>query len=600
LSDVLSSHRGDLYGLVPDGKALFAAFSYDTLPKAGLGYAVAGFPAEAKGDDLLQQLRTILAAETTNGFPEDLVEAAKRREIASAEFQRNSVSGLAMEWSGAVALEGRNSPQDDVEAIRRVTVADVNRVAKECLILDHAVSAILTPQPSGKVVSTKSFGGSESFASGESKGVKLPAWAESAMNRLDVPKLTVNPVVTNLPNGLKLIIQPEAVSDTVCVYGRVKNKPRVEMEKGKDGVDQALDQLFSFGTKSLDRLEFEKALDDIGATESAGADFSLAVLTNDFDRGMELLAQNELSPALPDKAFEIIQPELAGGVAGELKSPGHHAERALESALFPTNDPVQRETTPESVKSLTIQDVKNYYQYAFRPDLTTMVIIGKVTPEHAAEVAMKYFGSWEASGSKPNTLYPLAPANGPAIMSVPDASRVQDNVKLAHTLGLTRTNDDYYALDLGNHVLGGAFYATRFYRDLRKNAGLVYFVSSDFQVGLTRGVYEVDYACDPPNVSKARNLIVRDLNQMRTNNVSDEELHQAKVLLLRKIPLSEASFDGIAGGWLSRSELDLPLDEPVRAAHRYLELQAAGVRAAFNKWIRPEDFVQVSQGPAPH
>jgi zinc protease len=86
---------------------------------------------------------------------------------------------------------------------------------------------------------------------------------------------------------------------------------------------------------------------------------------------------------------------------------------------------------------------------------------------------------------------------------------------------------------------------------------------------------------------------------MRTNEVSEAELHQAKVLLLRKIPLSEASFEQIAGGWLSRSELDLPLDEPIRAAHRYLQLRAPDVRAAFEKWIRPQDFVQVSQGPAP-
>ena len=70
----------------------------------------------------------------------------------------------------------------------------------------------------------------------------------------------------------------------------------------------------------------------------------------------------------------------------------------------------------------------------------------------------------------------------------------------------------------------------------------------------------------------------------------DEELHQAKVLLLRQIPLSEASFDQIAGGWISRSELDLPLDEPIHAAHRYLELNATDVRAAFEKWIRPRGF----------
>ena len=62
-----------------------------------------------------------------------------------------------------------------LQAIRRVTVADVNRVAGQYLDLDHAMVAILTPQPSGKPVSTKSFGGNESFASAQTKGVKLPA-----------------------------------------------------------------------------------------------------------------------------------------------------------------------------------------------------------------------------------------------------------------------------------------------------------------------------------------------------------------------------------------------------------------------------------------
>ena len=114
LSDVFSSQRGKLYGLVPEGKALFASFEYDDLPKAGLGYAVAEFPAGGDSTDLLEQVRDILAAEVTNGVMADLVEAAKRREIASAELQKNSVSGLASAWSQAVAIEGRQSPDDDV------------------------------------------------------------------------------------------------------------------------------------------------------------------------------------------------------------------------------------------------------------------------------------------------------------------------------------------------------------------------------------------------------------------------------------------------------------------------------------------------------
>jgi zinc protease len=599
LSDVLSSQRGKLYGLVPQGKSIFAEFDYDMMPKAGLGYAIAGFPAEADSTNLLEQVRDILAAEITNGVTADLVEAAKQREILNAELQKNSVEGLASAWSEAVAVEGRQSPDDDINAIRRVTVADVNRVAKTYLDFDHAISAILTPQPSGKPISSKSFGGKESFASSKNANVKLPAWAQKINDQFPVPATTLNPFVTNLPNGIRLVVQPETVSDTVSIYGRVKNNPKVQMPAGRDGVDQALNQLFSYGTKSLDRLAFQKALDDIGANESAGADFSLQVLTGQFERGVKLLAENELSPALPENDFKIIQPQLAASVAGELKSPDHIASHALTTALFPEPDPARRETTPDTVKSLTIQDVQKYYQAAFRPDLTTILVIGKVAPESAVAVILKYFGGWKAGGPKPNTLFPPAPANAVSVTHVPDSSRVQDKVTLAETLPLTRTNADYYALRLGNSVLGGNSFATRLYQDLRVKGGLVYFVFSTLNVGLTRGIYQVEYGCDPPNVPKARAIILKNLKDLQTKKVPASELRQVKMGLLRDIPLAESSVDYIARGWLAYSMLDLPLDEPVRAARIYVQLNAEDVQNAFVKWLRPDDLVQVTQGPAP-
>lgn len=599
LSDVLSSQRGKLYDLVPQGKALFAEFAYDTMPKAGLGYAIAGFPAGADSTNLLEQVRAILAAEITNGVTAELVEAAKRREILNAELQKNSVQGLASAWSEAVAVEGRQSPDDDINALRQVTVADVNRVAKNYLDFDHAISAILTPQPSDKPISSKSFGGKESFASSKNVNAKLPAWAQKINDQFPVPATTLNPFVTNLPNGIKLIVQPESISDTVSIYGRVKNNPKVQMVPGQDGVDQALGQLFSYGTKSLDRLAFQKALDDIGANESAGADFSLQVLTDQFERGVQLLADNQLSPALPEKDFKIIQPQLAASVAGELKSPDHIAGHALTTALFPKPDPARRETTPDTVKSLTIQDVQNYHQAAFRPDLTTIAVIGKVSPARAVAVIEKYFGDWKADGPKPTTLFPPAPANSISVTHVPDSSRVQDKVILGETLLLTRTNADYYALQLGNHVLGGNSFATRLYQDLRVKSGLVYFVFPTLNVGLTRGVYQVEYACDPPNVPKARAIILSNLKDMQTKKVSAHELRQAKMGLLRDIPLAESSVDYIAHGWLSRSMLGLPLDEPVRAGRIYVKLDAKDVQSAFAKWLRSDDLVQVTQGPVP-
>ncbi len=79
LTDVLNSWRGDLYALVPAGKALFTGFESDALPKAGYGFAAAGFPQGGDGAPLVSAIRSIIAGSVENGIPADLVEAAKLR-----------------------------------------------------------------------------------------------------------------------------------------------------------------------------------------------------------------------------------------------------------------------------------------------------------------------------------------------------------------------------------------------------------------------------------------------------------------------------------------------------------------------------------------
>jgi zinc protease len=567
------------------------------MPHAGLGFAIGGYPAGGNPDTLLAEINRVLAEELKQGLSQDLIEASKRHEVASLEFQKDSVSGLANAWSQAVAVEGRQSPEDDVQAIRQVTVADVNRVARQYLDTNHAVVAILTPRPSGKPISEKTFGGKESFTVSEGNAVQLPDWAAQALARLELPHSTLHPTVTVLSNGLTLIVQPESSSDSVNVYGRIKCEASLEEAKGKEGVNELLGQLFSYGSKSLDRLAFQKALDDIAANESAGTDFSLQVLSEDFERGLELLAQNELNPALPPKDFPVAQGSLASEVAGRLKTPSYLQKRALRKAVYPPHDPSQRQATPGTIKSLKLEDVIRFHQDAFRPDLATIVVIGHITPERAAAAVNQYFGSWPARGPKPPTVPPAVPPNKPWTARVPDASRVQDDVTLAETVGVTLGQPDRYALELGNHVLGGGFYATRLYHDLREEGGLVYYVGSSLQFGESRSLYRVSYACDPPNVAKARAIIVSNLKAMQERDVTPDELTQAKGLLLREIPLSEASIDRVAQGWLDRAANGQPLDEPLRAARHYLDLTAPAVRAAFSQWLRPSDLVQITLGP---
>jgi zinc protease len=282
-----------------------------------------------------------------------------------------------------------------------------------------------------------------------------------------------------------------------------------------------------------------------------------------------------------------------------MKSPGYLVSRATRAALFPKDDPAQREATPETIRALSRDDLLQYYRTVVRPDLTTIVVIGNVTPEKAKAAIEKYFGGWTATGPKPPVDLPVPPQNKATAVAVPDESRVQDNVILGQTLSLNRADPDYYALELGSSVLGGGFYSTRLSIDLRKNAGLVYSVGSNLQVGRTRGNYFIQYASDPENVSKAAAIVNREIMTMQSTPVPVEELDRSKMLLLRQIPLSESSIAAIARGMLNRRELDLPLDEPTLAAQRYIALTPAEVQNAFRKWMRPADLVRITQGPPP-
>jgi zinc protease len=601
LADVLSSRRFDLYGLVPQGKAVGADFSVDALPQAGLAYASVAFPGGTDHKALEQQVRAILARVARDGVPPELVAAAKLQERRQTEFQKNSIAGLASVWADALALYGLSSPEADQARIEKVTVADVNRVAHQYLNLDQSVTAVMLPKGSGKPVSGggSGFGGQENISLGEAKPTALPQWAQAAVTRLTVPAVTTHPVITHLANGITLVVQPEDVSDTVSVIGHIRNRPEVQAPHGQEGISNLLGELLNYGSQHLDRLAFQRALDAVGADAHAGTDFAVETLTGGFDRSVELLADNELHPALPPQALDIMRPQFAQIVASRNRSPGYLKQRSLRRALFPPTDPTQREATPASIQGITIDQVRAFHAASFRPDLTTIVVIGKVTPELARATIEKYFGAWSATGPKPDTDLPAVPTNTAASIAIPDGSRVQDNVVLAETLALTRSNPDYYAMQMGSAILGGGFYSSRLSIHLRKEAGLVYSVGANLQAGRTRGIYQIEYASDPQNVAKAAAMAIQDVKGLQDQPVGTEELLRSKALLLRQIPLAEGSVDEIARGIISRDDQGLPLDEPTIAARHFIELTPQAVQAAYRKWIRPADFVRVSQGPTP-
>ncbi len=599
LSQALGSQRAALYGMGMDGTALFGGFFDQAMPAAGFGMAVGIFPRGGNPQPVLKRMQAILAKAAAKGIDPALVEAAKRQAIAGLEFKKNSVDGLANAWSQALAFQGLQSPDAIKQAVEAVTPQAVDALARATFDPAHAVTAILTPQSSGKPVAGKGFGGAESFSSSPDKPVQLPTWAAKAFAQLAVPHSTLKPTSYTLPNGLRLIVQPESISDTVEVYGQIKTNQDLQSAKGEEGVAEVLGGLFPFGTTTLNRLQYQRALDAISARASAGSSFSLAVPSAHFAQGMKLLADNELHPALPPHAFAVVQHQMAGAVAGQIQSPAFLAAMGLQKALLPAGDPQLRYATPKDVMGLDLAKVKAYYAKTFRPDMTTIVIVGKVDPATAKQVVETTFGGWKRAGAKPDVDYAAVPLNKPGQLHVPDSSASQDSVQMAETIQVTRDNPARFALNLGNQVLGGGFYASRLYHDLRDTSGLVYTVGTRFDLGKHRSTYTVSFGADPDKVAAASAIVVRDLKQMQNEPVSASDLKRAKGILLRQIPLGESSFGAIGGQLLELSIEGKPLNAMTVAGEHYLKLTAKQVQQAYATYIRPDDFVTAVKGPAP-
>lgn len=427
----------------------------------------------------------------------------------------------------------------------------------------------------------------------------LPAWARSILSSVRLPAQTLAPTVSVLPNGVHLIVQPETSSASVTVSGRIRNDPQVQEPAGQEGVNDVTEALMPFGTATYGRVGYQAALDAIAASVTTGASFSLQVLAPDFDRGMQLLADDELHPAFDARDFAIVKAQEQQALVGEVRSPDRLTEAALAKALYPAGDPAQRFATPESAAALTLDDVRDWYAAAYRPDLTTIVVVGDVTPALARSVVERYFGAWAARGPRPQTQPPAVPENAAASVVVPATGRVQSSVTLAETIGVKRTSSDWAALQVANAALTGGFYSSLLYHDVREVHGYAYSIGSDFSVEPTRGTFSIEYGCDAKNIVPAQELIVNDLLRLQRAPLSANRLTSAKALLMGSVPIREASYDGLADGLLGESVEGLPWNQERIDARHELAVTSSDVQQALRAWVRPNDFIRIVEGPGP-
>lgn len=600
LQSVLDNQRGNLYGLVASGKVFYAGLQQiDSHQKASGTALYAVIPATAKPQVAIDAIRGVIEQYKKTGVPADLVDVAKRRAIADAEYKANSIEDLASEWSDAVAVENMSSPDAGLASLKSVTVSDVNRALRTYVDFNHMIVAKAVPKNAGAVSSNPPPPpAKESTKITILHHDTLPAWATAAFKHLEVPKRTIAPVDTTLANGMRLIVVPENVSHTVVVSGSIASNETIQAAKGIQGVADITAQLLPFGTTTYDRVALRKQLDDIAAEAEAGTEFGLTSLSDQFDRAVELLADEELHPAFPAVNFATVRQQDVQALAGEMTSPDYLSQVALNKALYPLDDPTQIVATPQTAGAVTLDDVKKWYAQAYRPDMTTVVVVGDITPQHAEATFEKYFGAWKADGPKPDIFLPAVPPNKAVSVVVPDAARIQSRVLFAQTNALTRDDPQWASLAVANAAFGSSA-SSILYHDVRDVHGLVYGIYSQMEAHKHRGSFSIEFASDPDKITTAQSLAFNDLGDLLRSGVGSDDLARGKTMLVSAVPLREQSFSGIASQLIDYVELGLPLDQGTIDARREVGTTNGDVLTAVNRWIRPRDFVRLIVGPGP-
>lgn len=596
LSDIMSSQRNPLYALVLQNKALAIGFNYHPMQDTGWGALEVQFATGTDEQALLHDIQSRLNELCTQGITTELVENARNRKITALNFASNSTAELATLWTNTLVSGKGHSPADLLTAYQRVTPEQVSQLANSLFTPQHTITSILTPAQAKPAIYQTQRSKKESFAPKPDKPVILPAWAQQILNRLNLPDDRPRPADMTLKNGIRLIVQPTSINNTISVYGRIQQNPALQEANGKEGLADITNNLFNFGSQHLNQAAFLRESDAIAADIEAGSQFSLAVLARHFDRGMQLLADNQLHPAFNQHNFTLVRNQYASTLRGLYQTPEYQFSKAIFKAINPPQDPVLRQADPQKVMQLTLEDVTTFYRQAYRPDLTTIVIIGHITPRQARAAIEHYFGQWQTPAPPPALDLPQRPDNSHSMAYIDNRSAQQSLVALAESIPLSIHHPDHYYLDLGNAVLNGGF-AGRFYKQLRMNTGYVYFINGEFAWNRTRAGYIIQYGTEPKHVAIARTVALNELVKMQTRPVSQAELQTAKAYLLRRIVLDRASVINMAAQYLDDAALGIPLNASARSGRMYAGASASQIQQAFRTWLRVPDMAEVVQGP---
>ena len=369
--------------------------------------------------------------------------------------------------------------------------------------------------------------------------------------------------------------------------------------QGKEGVATLTAELLNRGAAGLSAAEFSEALESRGISLSVSDGGDHTRVSGSFPSDMLDAAAGYAddllrNPNLDEGEFRNLKFRTLAGLRQTLSEPSSVAGRQMNETLF-GESPDGRSADLESVSTITIDDVREWYRKAYNPPGATLILAGYVSREQAESFARRLTGDLAPGEAAPTADYTL-PAYNRKVVVVDNAGGGQSALRIGGP-AFRNDSDEKYAAAVATEILSSGI-ESRLNRYLRAEKGLTYGASGRFNAGRHSGSFQVGLNTKPETTGEAVRSAFEVLERMAEEPITDEELAEAKRRVTGGLVMATQTVGQQAGLRSSLTLNDYPADYYSTYADKIAAVTKEDVQRVMATYADPQRLSVVVVGPA--
>jgi zinc protease len=448
----------------------------------------------------------------------DELSKAVKQFVSATLSSRKTMQGQAQDLGGSwLAANDLNFSERYLTAVKRVTPADVQRVAREYLSPENRTLYALLP------------------TGATPKGVIESATPQDhPVQRFD------------FANGLRLLVKEDHRLPFVEFRAVFQGGVLVE-SPDNNGITQLTGKLLLKGTKRRSAEGIAREIESVGGSiDSYGGNNSFGVnaevLSGDFATGLDLLADVLLNPVFPAPALERERQVQLASIRAQKDHLLQSAALAMRRALFGERGyGLDALGTEPSVQKIQASDATAFHARFARPNNCVLAIYGDINADEVRTAVEKAFGSWHPA-APPTLDFRLGTLD--SIQRITETRDKKQAVLVIGYRGTTVHDGDRYALELVQEACSDL--GSRLFLRVREKLGLAYYVGAQNVVGLAPGYFAFYAGTEPEKAALVEAELLNEAELLRSEGLTAEELKRAKAKVTGQRKIARQDLGGFA------------------------------------------------------